>query len=1004
MIEFARTHIIGRAAGHSAVKAAAYRSGTRQKDEWNGLTADYGFRAGEVAHSEILLPDGAPVELQDRNTLWNEIQFAEDKSTRRSTAQLAKDHIIALPRELSLNQQIELARDFAQTIVDQGVAVDLNVHLHSEDNPHAHLMTTTRVIDENGIGGKARHLNGGFANGKKVVEAEQLRHDWARFQNQWCENRGIDLFVTNNDGQWKPELHNGPKSHMSVLDDPVPSREDRELDRVEAIQADVDKLIQRVAKQKAVFTTHDLYRELNKHVTNAEAFSDTKIILDAHLKKSGPGRIGKDDKQYFTVRKTLDTELELKNIATELFKPADSHSRVTDDRRDQIIKKDFDFLSDEQKDAVKHVTGAERMSVVIGFAGTGKSTMLKAAAKAWKSTGQRVMGAALAGVAAEGLEQGAGIKSRTIHSLLLKIENGRERLGRNDVLVIDEAGMLDTELMHKVMKQVSRSGAKVVLVGDAEQLQPIQAGGPLRSLSEQGGYCEIGTIRRQNSVEDREATANLAKGKTTAAWQSYDDRGHVNRKDTTHDAINALVQDTVADIEAGTKIAVLAHSNKAVDQINNSVREQRIVNGTLKNEYTFKAKRTQEGTAKEINIGVGDRILFRKNDTKLGVKNGSLGTITAAANGSMKVDLDDGKSVEFNQAEYDQLSHGYGMTIHKSQGVTVDQSRVLVTAGWDRHLAYVAMSRHKEDLQIYVGDDAFKKRSITEVISQARIQESAIDFASRHGVEVREQDGDIVLLDQTADDMPTQEQEKDREATRLLDQGSVTEAFRHYESRDRVKSESTNEKAIDRLVADTVADIKAGKSVTVLAHTNHAVAELDEKIRSARTAAGDITQKIDFQSDLQKLSVGVGDRIIFNKDDKNIGVKKGDLGTVAATSDRAGDAGTDAHLKITLEDEKSVEFNQKQYASISHGYSMTVHKSMSVDIDRARVLISNGFDRQVSKNAMSSHRKELTMYYGKDQFKKGSPVELMARERSRKTSVRSTQATNKKNNTIRRGR
>ena len=71
MIEFARTHIIGRAAGHSAVKAAAYRSGTKQNDEWNGLTADYGFRAAEVAHSEILLPDGAPVELADRNTLWN---------------------------------------------------------------------------------------------------------------------------------------------------------------------------------------------------------------------------------------------------------------------------------------------------------------------------------------------------------------------------------------------------------------------------------------------------------------------------------------------------------------------------------------------------------------------------------------------------------------------------------------------------------------------------------------------------------------------------------------------------------------------------------------------------------------------------------------------------------------------------------------------------------------------------------------------------------------------
>ena len=1001
MIEFARTHIIGRAAGHSAVKAAAYRSGTKQNDEWNGLTADYGFRAAEVAHSEILLPDGAPVELADRNTLWNEIQFAEDKSTRRSTAQLAKDHIIALPRELSLNQQIELARDFAQTIVDQGVAVDLNVHLHSEDNPHAHLMTTTRVIDENGIGGKARHLNGGFANGKKVVEAQQLRHDWARFQNQWCEDRGIDLLVTNNDGQWQPELHNGPKSHMSMLDNPLPTREDRELDRVEAIQANVDKLIQRVAKQKAVFTTHDLYRELHKHVSDDQKFAETKIILDAHLKKSGPGRIGKDDKQYFTVRKTLDTELELKNIATELFKPAKAHSLVGDDRRERIIKKDFDFLSDEQKGAVAHVTGPERLSVVIGFAGTGKSTMLKAAARCWKSTGQRVMGAALAGIAAEGLEQGADIKSTTIHSLLMRIENGSERLQRNDILVIDEAGMLDTELMHKVMKQVSRAGAKVVLVGDAEQLQPIQAGGPLRSLSEQGGYCEIGTIRRQHSEEDRKATADLAKGKASAAWNSYDSRGHVNRSATTHEAIETLVADTVSDIEAGKKIAVLAHSNKAVDQINESVREKRIATGALKNEHTFKARKTKEDTAKIINIGVGDRILFRKNDTGMGVKNGSLGTVTAAANGSMTVKLDDGKNVEVNQADYDQLSHGYSMTIHKSQGVTVDQSRVLVSAGWDRHLAYVAMSRHKEDLQIYVGEDAFEKRSVTETISQARIQESAIDFAARHGIEVDENGGGIRLLDQTADDMPTQEQEKDREATKLLAQGSVTEAFRHYESRDRVKAEITNELAVSKLVADTVADLKAGHAVTALAHTNHAVAEIDQKIRSARTAAGDITRAVDFKSDLQKLSIGVGDTVIFNKDDRDIGVRNGDLGTVTDTSSRAG---TPAHLKVKLDGGKTVEFDEKKYASISHGYAMTVHKSKSVDIDRARVLVSNGFDRQVSKNAMSQHKKELTLYYGRDQFKKGSPVEVMARERSRKTAVRGSQSTSKKNTTIRRGR
>ena len=170
-----------------------------------------------------------------------------------------------------------------------------------------------------------------------------------------------------------------------------------------------------------------------------------------------------------------DTELELKHMATELLKPSKSHG-VLDRTRNRVVQKEFDFLSDEQKAAVEHVTGSERLSVVIGFAGTGKSTMLAAAAKSWRKSGYRVMGAALAGIAAEGLEQGAEIKSSTIHSLLRRLDKGQEKLNRNDVLVIDEAGMIDSELMHKLIGKVHNTGAKAVLVGDAEQLQPINAG------------------------------------------------------------------------------------------------------------------------------------------------------------------------------------------------------------------------------------------------------------------------------------------------------------------------------------------------------------------------------------------------------------------------------------------------------------------------------------------------------------------------------------------------
>ena len=974
MIEFARTHVIGRSSGHSSVKAAAYRSGTKQYDQRNGLTSDYSHRVADVAHSEILLPDDAPEFLRDRSVFWNEVEFREDKHNRRDQAQLAKDHIIALPRELSLEQQIELARDFAQTFVAQGVGVDLNVHLHSEDNPHAHLMTTTRLIDEKGFAAKARHLNGDFFGGKKVVEAEQLRHHWARFQNEWCQNRGIDLLVTNNDGQWQPELHNGPKRHMSVLDDRLPTRSEVESDRAEAIQSDPSSLIDRVARQKAVFTAHDLYRELHKHVTDSHQFMNAKAVLDTHLQQSGKANTSSQDKQYFTVRSNLDTELELKDISRRLLKPTKSHGKITDFVRSRVVDKNYSFLSGEQKDAIRHITGSQRLSVVIGFAGTGKSTLLKAAAECWTKNGHRVIGAALSGIAAEGLQDGAGIKSGTVHSLLIRLDKGIETLRASDVVVVDEAGMLNTELMHNLMKRVSKVGAKIVLVGDAEQLQPIQAGGPLRSISQQAGYCEISTIRRQKSKVDRQATSDLANGKASQALASYAERGKVKESETNVEAIEALVKDTVADIEAGKHMAVLAHANKSVDAINQSVRQTLIDRGKLTNKAKFNVA-DKEGTKRELDIGIGDRLLFRKNDTALGVRNGSLGTVTVAVNGGLKVKLDSGREIAVDSNHYNEISHGYAMTIHKSQGVTVDQSRVLMSAGWDRHLAYVAMSRHKEDLTVYYGRDSFAKRSVNEVIDQARIQESAIDFAERHGIEVSEEGGDIKLLDQTPDDMISQDDAHDKEATELLNKGAVTEAFRHYESRSRVKADDSLDESMNRLVIDTTADIEAGEPATALAHTHHAVGKLNKGIRELRLAAGSITDEIDFAiAEDRTLRVGVGDQVLLDKADKQLGIESHTQATIVAT-----DGG---RITAKMQSGKTVEFSSREYLSISHGYAMTVHQSPHYDLDRTRVLVTNTFDRNVSRIAMSQHKKELTLYYGKNGFKDESPAKVMARERS----------------------
>ncbi|WP_425294898.1 AAA family ATPase [Neomesorhizobium albiziae] len=163
--------------------------------------------------------------------------------------------------------------------------------------------------------------------------------------------------------------------------------------------------------------------------------------------------------------------------------------------RDTVFAR-HESLSPEQKTAIEHVTSGEKISAIVGRAGAGKATMMKAAREAWESAGYRVLGAALAGKAAEGLEKEAGIVSRTLASWELAWKNGRELLDARTVLVIDEAGMVASKQMAQFVEAVSRAGAKLVLVGDPDQLQPIEAGAAFRAIVERIGHAEFETIYR----------------------------------------------------------------------------------------------------------------------------------------------------------------------------------------------------------------------------------------------------------------------------------------------------------------------------------------------------------------------------------------------------------------------------------------------------------------------------------------------------------------------------
>ena len=148
--------IIKRSEGRSAVAAAAYRSGTKLTNEWDGLTHDY-TRKGGVVHAEIMLPAHAPPEFADRSTLWNSVEQIE----KARDSQLAREIEAALPRELSGEQQLALVRAYVKdNFVDKGMCADFAIHDKGTGNPHVHIMLTLRPLKENGQwGAKCRKAN-----------------------------------------------------------------------------------------------------------------------------------------------------------------------------------------------------------------------------------------------------------------------------------------------------------------------------------------------------------------------------------------------------------------------------------------------------------------------------------------------------------------------------------------------------------------------------------------------------------------------------------------------------------------------------------------------------------------------------------------------------------------------------------------------------------------------------------------------------------------------------
>ncbi|WP_031310197.1 MobQ family relaxase, partial [Sphingobium sp. C100] len=177
--------VVSRANGSSAVASAAYRSASELHDDRLGRNHDFSNKAG-VIHSEVMLPEGAPERLNDRSTLWNEVEAGE----KRKDAQLAREVEFSIPREMNEKQGVQLARDFVKKqFVDRGMVADLNVHWDKAKDgtpkPHAHVMMTMRDVGPEGFGKKNRDWN-------STELLKDWREAWSAHVNERMAELGLE--------------------------------------------------------------------------------------------------------------------------------------------------------------------------------------------------------------------------------------------------------------------------------------------------------------------------------------------------------------------------------------------------------------------------------------------------------------------------------------------------------------------------------------------------------------------------------------------------------------------------------------------------------------------------------------------------------------------------------------------------------------------------------------------------------------------------------------------
>jgi hypothetical protein len=351
-------------------------------------------------------------------------------------------------------------------------------------------------------------------------------------------------------------------------------------------------------------------------------------------------------------------------------------------------------LSEEQRTMVRQVVASpNRVVCVVGLAGAGKTTATRAAADAFRASGVPVVGAAPSGIAAEKLQDETGVASTTLHRLL------QQELPERCVVIVDEAGMAETRVLAPLLERIEQAQAKLVLIGDPQQLPAVGAGGLFAGIVERHGAIELGENRRQPDAEERRALEAIRNGLGRDYLAFAEGAGRLVTCETPQTAKTRLLADWWAaardDLPGNVMIAL---RRRDVAELNALARTLMDTHGRLGRD------RLVIGGSE---YAEGDRIVCLRNSDALGVKNGTRGTVERVdpRTGAMLLASDRGDRLELPAAYLrdGNVRHAYAITGHAGQGVTVERAFVLGIGGTRlQEWGYVALSRARHETRLYV--------------------------------------------------------------------------------------------------------------------------------------------------------------------------------------------------------------------------------------------------------------------------------------------------------------